>query len=255
MHPILFELGPITIYTYGFFVFLGVIFGYYICLKEAKRSNFSDTRIVSDIIFWALVFAFLGARVFYILIEFKSFLNDPWSIITSRSGFVFYGGVIFGLGALYYLTRKHGVKFLAFADIVSIATPLAHAFGRIGCFFYGCCYGKPTDSFIGVVFPVDSPAYCLGRKVIPTQLIESFLLFVIFFIMLALRKRKKFDGQLMIVYLILYGITRFAVEFLRGDPRGNFFFLSTSQIISIIIVIVSIFSFRFLAKGAIKTQK
>ncbi|MDD5585225.1 MAG: prolipoprotein diacylglyceryl transferase [Candidatus Omnitrophica bacterium] len=236
MHPILFKFGPLTIYTYGFFVFLGVLFGYYLCLKEGKRVGI-ESRVVSDIIFWTILFSFIGARVFYIIVEFKSFLIDPFAVLFSRSGFVFYGGVIFGFAALYFLTRRYKIQFLRFADILGIATPLAHAIGRIGCFFYGCCYGRVTHSFIGVAFPPESPAYSLSEKVIPTQLIESFFLFIIFAAMLFLKKRKKFDGQLIFTYFILYGVVRFIVEFFRGDPRGHILFLSTSQVISIAMIL------------------
>jgi phosphatidylglycerol:prolipoprotein diacylglycerol transferase len=127
-------------------------------------------------------------------------------------------------------------------DVIAIGIPLGHAFGRLGCFFYGCCYGKPTDSFIGVLFPPDSAAGYLGVKVIPTQLISSFFLFVLFFILLFLRKKKRFDGQIALSYIILYSIFRFLIEFFRGDPRGTFLHLSTSQFISLILVVISAFA-------------
>ncbi|OQX88164.1 MAG: hypothetical protein B6D55_01260 [Candidatus Omnitrophica bacterium 4484_70.2] len=118
--------------------------------------------------------------------------------------------------------------------------PLGHSLGRWGCFFNGCCYGKPTTSWIGVKFPPDSPAGILGEKVIPTQLISLFFLLVIFFILLNLRKRKKFKGEIFLSYLILYGIFRFIIEFFRGDPRGYIFIFSTSQFISLIVVAIGI---------------
>jgi phosphatidylglycerol:prolipoprotein diacylglycerol transferase len=158
-----------------------------------------------------------------------------------RSGFVFYGGVICGIAALYLLSKKYKIKFALLADIIAIGVPLGHAFGRLGCFFYGCCYGRPSESFMGVLFPPDSPAGYLGAKVIPTQLISSFFLFLLFFLLLAFRKRKKFDGQIVLVYLILYSIFRFIIEFFRGDPRGSILFLSTSQLISLILIAISIF--------------
>ncbi len=240
MHPILCKIGPLTIYTYGFFVFTGVLSGYLVCLKIARRENI-DKTIFSDIIFWTLVFSFLGARIFYIFVDFNNFLADPIGVLVSRSGFVFYGGVIFGLLASYFLTRLHKINFLKFCDIIAVGIPLAHAFGRIGCFSYGCCYGRPTHSWIGVLFPPDSPAGALGVKVIPTQLIESMFLFALFFILWALNRHRKFRGEIISSYLIFYGIFRFIIEFFRADLRGSVFFLSLSQFIAIILVGTGVF--------------
>lgn len=236
MHPILFKLGPITIYTYGFFVFLGVLTGYFVSSRQAKKEGINN-NVFSHIAFWIIVFGFLGAKVLYILIEFKYFLTNPLSMI--RSGFVFYGGIISGAISLWILTKKYKLNLLGFADIVALGIPLGHAIGRLGCFFYGCCYGKPTDSFIGVLFPPDSPAGALGVKVIPTQLISAFFLFIIFLVLLLLKRKKKFQGQIFLSYIFLYGIFRFIIEFFRGDPRGQIFFLSTSQFISLLSILIS----------------
>ena len=245
MHPILFKIGPLTIYTYGFFVFLGVVAGYWIALREAKRYGI-DNNVFSNIVFWTLVWAFIGAKLLYIVVEFKFFLSDPLSAV--RSGFVFYGGLISGLVALCFLSRRYKIKLALLADSITIALCLGHAFGRLGCFFFGCCYGRPTDSFIGVLFPPDSPAGYLGVKVIPTQLISSFFLFFLFFILLVLRKRKRFDGQIALIYLFVYSIFRFIIEFFRGDHRGMVLSLSTSQFISLILIIASIFFWMRLRK-------
>jgi phosphatidylglycerol:prolipoprotein diacylglycerol transferase len=242
MHPVLFKVGPVTIYTYGVLVFLGVLVGYLFALREAKRKGI-DSKIFSDIIFWSLVSGFLGARVFYILVEFKQFIYHPITVGLGRGGFVFYGGVIFGLLLFYLLAKKHRLDFLKLADVATLAIPLGHAIGRLGCFFYGCCYGKPTSSWIGIKFPPNSPAGLLGEKVIPTQLISSFFLLVIFFILLLIRRKQKFRGQVVFSYFILYGIFRFIIEFYRADPRGVIGIFSTSQIIALIIVPVSIFCY------------
>lgn len=273
MYPILFKIGPVTIYTYGVCIFLGVILGYFVCLKEAEKEGV-DKNVFSDIIFWALIFSFIGARLLYILVEFKTFLKDPISLLFARSGFVFYGGVIFGFISSYLLTKKRGVNFLKFADIAAIGIPLGHCLGRLGCFFYGCCYGRPTSSFAGVLFPPASPAGLLAVKVIPTQLISSFFLFLIFLILIFLKKRKKFDGQILFSYFLFYGIFRFIIGFFRADPRGGIyclpagtliplraqsgtgeFFLSTSQFLSLGLIVLSIFMFRRLLRKKIKWKK
>ncbi len=239
MHRILFKIGSITIYTYGFFVFLGILVAYLFSLKEAKREGV-DIRVFSDILFWCLIIGFIGARTLFIIVEFKSFLHAPFTVLFSRAGFVFYGGVISGLIGFYFLCHRYHQDFFKLADIIALSIPLGHSLGRWGCFFNGCCYGKPTTSWIGVKFPPDSPAGILGEKVIPTQLISLFFLLVIFFILLNLRKRKKFKGEIFLSYLILYGIFRFIIEFFRGDPRGYIFIFSTSQFISLIVVAIGI---------------
>ena len=247
MYPILFQLGPITVYTYGFFVFLGVLSAYFVCLSEAKRQGI-DRNIFSNIFFWIIILGFLGAKILYILIEFKYFLRSPLSMI--RTGFVFYGGIISGIIAGLFFTRRYKISFLKFSDIFSIGIPLAHAFGRLGCFSYGCCYGRPTNSFIGILFPKDSPAGVFGTKVIPTQLIEAFLLILVFFALRFVNRRKKFDGQTFFIYIFTYSALRFVLEFFRGDPRGQIFFLSTSQVISLLLIIMTAVVWRKLKQSA-----
>lgn len=236
MFPILFKIGPVPIYTYGFFVFLGVLIGYLVAQRQARRQAI-ERNIFTHIVFWVIIFSFIGARLFYILVEFRSFLEDPLGILISRSGFVFYGGIVFGSFVLLILCRRHKINFFKFVDALILGLPLGHAIGRIGCFFYGCCYGRPTNSFIGVLFPPESPAGALGLKVIPTQIIESFFLFLIFFSLRLVSRRKKLEGQVFVLYLILYGVVRFVIEFYRGDPRGQILRLSTSQFFSLVAII------------------
>lgn len=240
MYPILFKLGPLTIYTYGFFIFLGVALGFSLSVRLAKKLDF-DSKIFSDLIFWSILGGFLGARILYIIIEWRWFFDSPIQVAFSRSGFVFYGGAIGGLIIFYFLTKKYKLNFLKSADIVSLHVPLAHAFGRVGCFFYGCCYGAPTNSFIGILFPEDSPAGYLKCKVLPTQLISALALFLIFFILTLINKKKKFDGQIMFSYFLFYGIFRFIIEFFRVDPRGAIFIFSTSQVIALFFVLIGVF--------------
>ena len=252
MYPILFKIGPVTIYTYGVFVALGVGAGYFVCRGEAKRGGIPE-KVFSHIFFWALVFGFLGARIAYVLIEWKQFLNNPFRIAFGRSGFIFYGAAL-GVLTLFVLTKKYKINFLKSADIAALGIPLGHALGRIGCFFYGCCYGKPTASKLGILFPPESPAGFLRVKVIPTQLISVVFLLLIFCILLFLRKRKKFNGQILLSYTFLYGIFRFIIEFYRGDPRGEVFFLSTSGFISLLSVMLSIFFYFLLKRRAFTLQ-
>jgi len=243
MHPILFKIGPLTIYTYGTFVFLGVAVAYWLSIRDAARLGLDRDKF-SNLFFWTVIFAFLGARVLYTIVEWRVFIIHPFSVIFSRSGFVFYGGVIGGFIAFCAIIKRYRWSFLNLADIVSLYIPLGHAFGRMGCFSYGCCYGRPTNSWIGMLFPPASPAGTVGVKVIPTQIISAFFLIIIFLLLLYARRRKKFEGQILVSYLFLYGMFRFIIEFLRGDPRGYLWIFSTSQWISIIVVVIAILSWR-----------
>ncbi|MCF7878090.1 MAG: prolipoprotein diacylglyceryl transferase, partial [Candidatus Omnitrophica bacterium] len=154
-------------------------------------------------------------------------------------GFVFYGGIIFGIFSIFLLSKKYKIKFLKITDIFALAIPLAHSFGRIGCFFYGCCYGLPTQSFLGIKFPLDSPAGSWDAKLIPTQIISAVFLFILFVFLFKVRNKAKSPGKLTGYYLLIYGFFRFIIEFFRGDPRGFFFVFSTSQWLSLLLIFLA----------------
>lgn len=244
MYPVLFKIGFLTIYTYGFFVFLGILAGYLFSLKEAPRYNFKR-ETVSDLIFWTIIGGFISSRLGYIIINWRDFLKAPLSFIISPGGFVFYPGLAGGLLSLFIFTKRRKLPLLKILDFLSPSLSLAHSLGRIGCFFYGCCYGRPTKSFIGIKFPSESPAGALGVRVIPTQLISSFFLLVIFVILLFLRNKKLSEGKIFFSYLGLYSAFRFIIEFYRGDCIGYFFNLSVGQWVSLGVFLISfVFLFR-----------
>jgi phosphatidylglycerol:prolipoprotein diacylglycerol transferase len=238
MHPILFKIGAITIYTYGFFVFLGAMADYLVGQRQADKAGISRQHY-SDIFFWAAVAGFVGARLLYLIVEWPFFMADPWAAVSARAGFVFYGGLLAGIPVILFLAKKFKIDFFKLADVLILGIPLGHALGRVGCFFYGCCYGRHSEKW-GMMFPSDSPAGMEGVKVIPTQLVEAVVLTGIFFILLAFNRRKKLDGQLTGVYLVLYGIARFFLEYLRDDARGSLGMLSTSQLISLAIIVAGV---------------
>ncbi len=238
MYPILFKIGTLTIYTYGFFVFLGILTGYLFSLKEANHYQFKK-EVVSDLIFWAIIAGFISSRVGYIIINWKEFLDKPLEFIISPAGFVFYAGLIGGLIFILIFIKRKDLPLLKTLDFLSAPVVLAHSIGRIGCFFYGCCYGKPTNSFLGIKFPPSSPAGALGVRVIPTQLISSFFLLMIFVILLFIRDRKPVQGRIFFSYITLYSIFRFIIEFYRGDSRGYFLSLSTGQWLSLGLLLLS----------------
>jgi len=250
MHPILIKIGGVSIGTYGFFVFLGIALAYIFLLNQTKHYNISkDTA--GDIVFWAIIGGFASARLFYIAINWQDFIISPWQYLFSRSGFVFYPGLLGGALAVFIFIKHKKLSLLNTADFLAPAIPLAHSLGRVGCFFFGCCYGKPANCRICLLFPPNSPAGLLHKPVIPTQLISSFCLLAIFTALVVIRDHKRFKGQVFFSYLILYGIFRFIIEFFRGDPRGYFWIFSTSQWFALAIVPLAVFLYwQNLKKGA-----
>jgi len=220
-------------------VAIGCLVGFLYIRREARREAFDADKIMS-LFLWVLISGFVGGRILYILVEWERFLNEPLRMIFGRGGFVFYGGFILAFAVGIWQIGRMGLNIWRTADIFAPAIVIAHAISRIGCFLNGCCYGRPTDSWLGVSFPPDSPAGSVGKPLIPIQLFSSLGLFVIFAILLTLKPYKKFDGQLFWLYVLLYGLSRSIIEIFRGDPRGHIWLLSTSQFIGIVFAIMSL---------------
>lgn len=236
----LFSIGNFTIHGYGLMIAIGFLLCVIMGMYRAKKLKLSSEAIL-DIALIGLVAGFIGAKLLYIIVEFPDFLEDPLRVIGSE-GFVVYGGIAAGVlaGVIYCY-----VKNLVFWDYFDLAAPsiaLAQGVGRIGCFLAGCCYGRETDSWCGVVFPEGSLAPA-GVKLIPTQLISSAGDLLIMVILLWFHKRAKRRGDVGALYMLLYGIGRFIIEFFRWDDRGTIGALSTSQAISIVIVIGAVVLF------------
>jgi phosphatidylglycerol:prolipoprotein diacylglycerol transferase len=243
MLPILIKFGVLSIRTYGVFVAIGVFLAYRYVLKNSLKQQI-NVEFISNLTFIILITAFLGARIFYVVLNFDYYRNDLLSIIKIwEGGLVLYGGVLVSLicGILYILIKKQ--NFLAIFDLYAPALFLGISFGRLGCFSAGCCYGKPTESFFGVVFSHSESLAPIGIKIFPTQLFESFYSFIIFVILHNFFVKEKFKNYLLFLGLIFYSILRFLNEFLRGDDRGVLIFgLYPSQFISIILIILNIFA-------------
>lgn len=236
----LFSIGKLVIHSYGLMIGIGIICCALLGIYRAKRRNMSQEAVL-DIIIISVIVGFLGAKLLYIIVEFQAFLKNPLQLLGSE-GFVVYGGIIAGvLGAMLYCRRKK-LAFLEYFDLVIPSVAVAQGFGRIGCFLAGCCYGRETDSFLGVVFPEGSLAPA-GIKLLPTQLFSSAGDFAIALILILYARKSRHAGDVGALYLLLYGVGRFVVEFFRSDERGAIGFLSTSQAISIFIVLASILLF------------
>lgn len=236
----LFSIGPLTVHGYGLMIGIGVLCCIFTGMKRAKKNGLSEDAVI-DIAIWGLLAGFLGAKLLYVIVEWKRFLADPLSVLGSE-GFVVYGGIIAGvLAAIIYCKRKKLV-FLEYFDLCSASIALAQGFGRIGCFLAGCCYGRETTSSLGVVFPEGSLAPA-GVKVLPTQLFSSAGDFGIMFVLLWHYHHRKKVGDTGFLYMLLYGIGRFGIEFLRNDNRGEVGIFSTSQFISLFIIAAAILLF------------
>lgn len=240
MYNDLFSIGDLTIHGYGLMIGLGILFCVLMGVYRAKKHGMNPDAVL-DIAIIGVICGFLGAKLLYVIVEFKAFLENPLQVIGSE-GFVVYGGIILGVvSAIIYCHRKKLV-FLEYFDLLSPCIALAQGFGRIGCFLAGCCYGCATDSCIGVVFPEGSFAPA-GVKLVPTQLLSSAGDFAIVIILLLFSRRKHNTGDVGALYLLLYGVGRFIIEFWRSDARGAVGALSTSQFISIGIVAVAVILF------------
>ena len=249
MHPILFKISFFTIYTYGFFVGLGFITGLSFTTKHAKKYNIPQEQII-DIFSVILISSIIGARFFYVFLNFSDFTNDYLSIFKIwNGGFVFYGGFIFAVIASFLYIKKKKLLLGQIADIIAPSIALSHSIGRIGCFFAGCCYGKQCDLPWAIMFKNSNSLAPIGIYVHPTQIYSVFSNLFIFFILLKIEKRKKNNGIVFWSYIMLYGIFRFFIEIFRGDPRGHILnFISTSQTIGILMVLSALCMFFFLSK-------
>jgi phosphatidylglycerol---prolipoprotein diacylglyceryl transferase len=244
--PRLFHFGNFSLPTYGLLVSIGVLLGLWISVRNsAKRGINPDDSWNLGIL--VVLCGIVGAKALYILVDwgyYTSHPNEIFSLGTLQAGGVFSGGLIAAFAAAAWYIRKHHMPALGTADAFAPGLAIGHAIGRVGCFAAGCCWGKPTHAFWGVTFTnplahswVGTP---LGEALEPTQLFESAVELANFFILAWMFKHKKFEGQVISAYLILYGVARYFLEYLRDDPgRGSVFggIMTGTQLISICLVI------------------
>jgi len=248
MNPILFKLGFITVYSYGFMIGIGIIAALLLSLYKAKKLGI-NTEIIMDLGIYGVVGGFIGAKLLFWVIEFPNIINNPYYIVeTLSSGFIVYGGLIGGMVTGYAYCKIKNLNFLLYLDLIVPAIALAQGFGRIGCFEAGCCYGRETDSALSIIFQksLNAPN---GISLIPTQLFSSAGDFIIAGILLYYSSKSKREGQVAGMYMILYSIGRFIIEIFRGDQRGNVSILSTSQFICIFMLLIGLYIFCFLNKN------
>jgi phosphatidylglycerol:prolipoprotein diacylglycerol transferase len=223
-----------------------VLIGLWVSVRNSEKLGI-DADNAWNLGILVVLCGIVGAKVLYIINDWSSYAAHPGDIFTLstlQAGGVFSGGLIGGFAAAAWYVRKHHMPPLRTCDAFAPGLALGHAFGRVGCFAAGCCYGKPTNHWWGVTFTnplagqiTETP---LNVRLQPTQLFECAVELANFFLLMWMLKRRKFDGQIFGAYLFLYGVARYFLEFLRGDPgRGEVFggIMTGTQLISICLVI------------------
>ncbi len=238
MHPILFKIGPLTIYSYGGMLCLAFLTGITLALREAPAARINRDYLY-DLFIIAMLFALLGSRIAYVILNWDSYAAGPWwKVLAFREGgLTFLGGLILAmLGGIVYCYKKK-INFLKYLDFFAPFIALGYAITRIGCFLRGCCYGHVTSLPWGMVFPaVDG----LPRH--PTQLYACGSALIIFLLLRLLKKYSFFDGFVFVLFMIFYGVYRFIVEFYRiSEPSIGF--MSQGQFASLILIIVGVIVF------------
>lgn len=228
MHPILFHSHGVTIYTYGFFVALAVLISYLLVSRRANVFGI-DEGLAGDLVFLLFVAGVIGARLFYVVQHFEDYHTDLWKVFSiAEGGLVWYGGFLVSASAGLIVAMWRRWPILRICDLFAPVIPLAHAIGRIGCFFNGCCYGRETNAPFGLTIPGDN----VPR--IPIQIFESAALFCLSILLYWLSIKKRKAGELFIIYLILYSALRFLIEFFRGD-QTELWFLTPPQWTSLLL--------------------
>jgi len=250
MYPILFRIGSFPVNTYGVFLAIAFLCAIFVTVRLAARDGLPKEKIY-DLCLWLLLSSLIGSKLLMFFTE-PEYRQNPkllFSLDFLRSGGVFYGGLIGAVLAGFFLMRRWKLPWWKTADACAPGIALGNFFGRQGCFSAGCCWGKPTTLPWGVQFTEaghEITGVPTGVHLHPTQLYESFVMLIVFFFLLWLHKKKKFNGQVILAYVVIYATVRFLIEFVRDDPRGDIWGLttltglSTSQLIGIVAGIAAL---------------
>ncbi len=247
MYPILFEIGNWPVYSYGVLLAAAYLIGLQLAVVRARRAGVDPAKIM-DLGIYLIIAALVGAKLMLIAVDWEYFRQQPRELLSLvRAGGVFYGGLIAAVAVGIWLVRRYQLPVWATGDLMAPGIALGHVVGRFGCLLAGCCYGRPTDAAWGITFTnpiananVGTP---LNIPLHPTQIYDAGAeLLILAVLLLTERRGKPFAGRTFWLYMGLYAISRFIIEFYRGDlQRGTVFGdLSTSQFVSLILVPVSI---------------
>lgn len=247
----LFHIGPLVVHSYGFMLAMAFVVGMFVSYGYL-RNKFLDAYVVFELVLAAAVGGILGARIFYVVGHWREFSSMWWEIFKfwNVQGLVFYGGLIFGILAATAVIRIRGLSIGTVLDSGGFAVPMALATARIGCFLNGCCYGKTSALPWAVTFPIQTQVD-MGmppNPVHPTQIYELLMDLGIFFILLALNKRFRYRGEVMLSFIMLYAVARFINEFFRYHTNldANLLFQLMSVLAFVAAGLVLLFRRRLL---------
>jgi phosphatidylglycerol:prolipoprotein diacylglycerol transferase len=262
MHPRLLELpwtiphfGTITVYTYGVLLAAAYLLGLQFALKRAKARHLDGTRVM-DLGIYIIISALVGAKLLLLVTDFQTFKSNPAELLNLlREGGVFYGGLIVAVTVALWYIRRVGLPLWTTCDVFAPGIALGLVVGRFGCFFAGCCYGKPTSVPWAITFTDPFAAANVGTPLNvplhPTQLYEAGTSFLILVFLLATERfGRKFAGRTFWLYMLLYAVSRYVIEFYRDDPRGSVGPWSTSQFVSVILAPLAIGMLIYLGRWA-----
>lgn len=260
MYPILFELGGFTVYTYGVLLAAAYLLGLQFALMRARKRGLDPSRVM-DLGILVIVAALVGAKALLLIVDFDVYWNRPGELLTLvRSAGVFYGGLILAVTAALWYLRRHRMPMWTVTDVFAPGIAFGHVVGRLGCLFAGCCFGRRTDVPWAVVFRHPAAAENVGTPLNvplhPTQLYEAGAeLLILAFLLLFEKRGRAFPGRTFWSYMLVYGVSRFVIEFYRGDSRGMIGMFSTSQFVSLLIVPLSIVMLFVLSRRPDPTTK
>ena len=253
MHPVLFTVGHFTVYTYGFFIALGAVLGGTYMWRQGRK-QFSWSFDQANTLFLLLIIGGVVGGKFFLIFEAPAYYFANPTKLLSGSGFVFYGSLLTAIPIMLWYFKRLNLPTLAMLDVMAVVTCIVHGFGRLGCWMAGCCYGLPTNSVFGVIFSdPQCQANPKGVPLHPTQLYESAFIFLLMTALLQVKRRKKFDGQMFMIYLMTYALGRLVIEYFRGDIERGFLIqdlLTTSQFISILVFTAAFYFYVKLNRSA-----
>jgi phosphatidylglycerol---prolipoprotein diacylglyceryl transferase len=253
MHPILFEIAGFPVFTYGVLLAAAYLLGLQFAIVRGRRRGLDPNRTM-DLGIWIIISALVGAKLLLLIVEWDTFTRDWHELLTlARSGGVFYGGLIAAVVVALWYLRRHRMPMGTVTDAFAPGIALGHVIGRLGCLFAGCCFGRPTDVPWAITFHNEYAAQNVGTPLNvplhPTQLYEAGAELLILGVLLATEnKGRPFPGRTFWGYMFLYGISRFIIEFYRGDARGLVGALSTSQFVSVLIIPISLIMLYVLSR-------
>lgn len=249
MYPILFRIGSIEIRSYGVMIALAFIVGTILSVREARRKGFNP-ELIYDLVFYVMIASIIGSRLYFVLFSDPSyFISHPVEIFALwKGGLSLHGGLVGGLIVGIWFCKREGITFWSLADTVTPSIILGQAIGRVGCTLNGCSYGRPADLPWAIIFTDPNALAPLNKPLHPTQLYEFSLDMLLFVVLLALRKKIKFDGQLFLCYVFGYAAIRFFVENFRGDQLRIMGLFPVAQVMSVTIFIAAMATYFLLKK-------